>query len=426
MKIGIYTLGCKVNIYESEYIKNLFIEKGYEIADSDDVCDVYIINTCTVTNTSDNKSMKLIRQAIKKNKDACIVAMGCFVEANKNITIEGVNILIGNKDKSKIVEYVEEYLQTKKNIIKLYNKLDSEFETMEIKKFESHARAFIKIQDGCENFCTYCIIPYVRGKCRSKSLPSILDEAKELVAKGHKEIVLTGIHTGNYGRDLDENINLYTLLKELIKIEKLNLIRISSIEITELNDKIINLMNENRIIADHLHIPLQSGTDEILKAMNRKYNINYYKEKINQIRKVRPKISITTDVIVGFPGETEKLFEKTLSFCEQIEFSKIHVFPYSIRTGTPASKFKNQVHGNIKKERAKKLINLSEKLEKKYIESFIGEKLDVLIETSKEFKSTGHTSNFIQVQIDEKIDRKEIVTVEILKEEFPLALGKRV
>lgn len=426
MKVGIYTLGCKVNTYESEYIKNLFIEKGYIISDYEDICDIYIINTCTVTNNSDNKSMKIIRQAIKRNKDACIVAMGCFIEANKNLSIEGVNILIGNKDKSKIVEYVEEYLKTKENIIKLYSNLDNEFENMEINAFESHARAFIKVQDGCENFCTYCIIPYVRGKCRSKPFDLVIKEAKELVLSGHKELVLTGIHTGNYGRDLDKEINLYSLLKELVKIDNLKLIRISSIEITELTDEIIELIKNEKIIADHLHIPLQAGTDEILKLMNRKYDTNYYKEKISLIRKIRPNISITTDVIVGFPGETDELFDQTYNFCKEIKFSKIHVFPYSVRTGTPAAKFKNQVPNNIKKNRAKKLIELSEILEKEYLTSFIDKKLEVLIETSNTDFSTGHTSNFIQVKINEQIKRKELIEIEIVKEEYPYAIAKRV
>ncbi|MDD3241368.1 MAG: tRNA (N(6)-L-threonylcarbamoyladenosine(37)-C(2))-methylthiotransferase MtaB [Bacilli bacterium] len=426
MKVGIYTLGCKVNTYESEYIKNLFTKKGYIISDYEDICDIYIINTCTVTNNSDNKSMKIIRQAIKRNKDACIVAMGCFIEANKNLSIEGVNILIGNKDKSKIVEYVEEYLKTKENIIKLYSNLDNEFENMEINAFESHARAFIKVQDGCENFCTYCIIPYVRGKCRSKPFDLVIKEAKELVLSGHKELVLTGIHTGNYGRDLDKEINLYSLLKELVKIDNLKLIRISSIEITELTDEIIELIKNEKIIADHLHIPLQAGTDEILKLMNRKYDTNYYKEKISLIRKIRPNISITTDVIVGFPGETDELFDQTYNFCKEIKFSKIHVFPYSVRTGTPAAKFKNQVPNNIKKNRAKKLIELSEILEKEYLTSFIDKKLEVLIETSNTDFSTGHTSNFIQVKINEQIKRKELIEIEIVKEEYPYAIAKRV
>lgn len=417
MKVGIYTLGCKVNAYESEYVMSLFQEKGYTITDFNDICDIYVINTCTVTNQSDSKSRKIINQAIRRNPNACVVAMGCFIEANKDIEIDGIDILIGNKDKSKIVELVEEYFASQKKINNLYSDLGVEFEDMEIKNFEGRTRAFVKIQDGCENFCSYCIIPYVRGKCRSKRLEKVIEEITTLVNNEYKEIVLTGIHTGNYGRDLDTDFA--SLLKEIVKIPGLYRLRISSIEATELTDEVLDIIKDNEIIADHLHIPLQAGSDKVLKLMNRKYDLEFFKNKIEAIRKLRPNISISTDVIVGFPGETDELFEESYRFCEEIKFSKIHVFPYSIRKGTPASKFPNQIDGNIKKERAKKLIQLSTKLEQEYMSKFINNDIEVLIENYKDGYSYGHTSNYLYVKVNGNFNSEEVVKVTISKIEYP-------
>jgi len=411
MKVGIYTLGCKVNTYESEYVASLFKDKGYDIVDFSDVCDIYIINTCSVTNQSDVKSRKIINQAIRRNSRACVVAMGCFIEANKDIEIDGVDILIGNKDKSKVVELVEEYFDNKNKIRNLYEDLGTTFEDMEIKSFDGRTRAFVKIQDGCENFCSYCIIPYVRGKCRSKDKNKVIEEITNLVSNGYKEIVLTGIHTGNYGRDL--GISFADLLKEIVRIPNLYRLRISSIEITELTDEVLEIIKNNEVIANHLHIPLQAGSDEILKLMNRKYDKKYFKEKLETIREIRPNISITTDVIVGFPGEDEELFLESYEFCKEIGFSKIHVFPYSIRKGTPASKFKNQVDGNIKKDRARKLINLSNKLEEEYMNKFVGERKEVLIERYKDGYSYGHTSNFLSIKTNKQYNSEDIVELEI-------------
>lgn len=424
MKVGIYTLGCKVNAYESEYVMSLFQEKGYTIADFNDICNIYIINTCTVTNQSDSKSRKIIHQAIRKNPHACIVAMGCFVEANKDIDIEGVDILIGNKDKSKVVELVEQYFKTKNKINNLYSNLGVVFEDMEIKNFEGRTRAFVKIQDGCENFCSYCIIPYVRGKCRSKKPEKVIKEITTLVENGYKEIVLTGIHTGNYGRDLDTDFA--SILKEIVKIPGLYRLRISSIEITELTEEVLDIIENNPVIANHLHIPLQAGSDEVLKWMNRKYDKNYFKNKIDKIRKIRPNISISTDVIVGFPGETDELFEESYNFCKEIGFSKIHVFPYSMRKGTPASKFKNQVDGNIKKERARKLIELSESLEREYMNHFLNSSIEVLMEHSKDGYSYGHTSNYLCIKLNGIYQSEEVVTVDITDIDYPYCIGKEL
>ena len=422
MKAGILTLGCKVNMYESEFVANLLKNNGFEICDFHDVCDVYIINTCTVTNTSDIKSRKMIRQAIRNNPDACVVAMGCFIEANKNYQIPGLDIVIGNKDKSKIVELIHQYFE-KKNIIKdLYSNRFTEFEDMYIKEFPGRTRAFVKIQDGCDNFCSYCIIPFVRGKCRSKDKDKVISEINDLVSNGYQEVVLTGIHTGNYGYDKD--YDFADLLSEVVKIEGLKRLRISSIEITELNDRVISIIKDNDVIVDHLHIPMQAGSDEILKLMNRKYDLDYYYKKIEQIRKIRPMISITTDVIVGFPGEDEKLFEKTIETCKKIGFAKIHVFPFSLRNGTKAEELPNHLSNEEKKKRSRKLLEVSKELENNYFSKFIGKSESVLIEQYKDGYSYGHTGNFLNVKIKGKLEHNKFYDVLITDISYPYCIGK--
>lgn len=420
--VGILTLGCKVNTYESEYVINILKEHNYEIKSFDDVCDIYIINTCTVTNTSDIKSRKMIRNAIKKNPNACVVAMGCFIEANKDYQIEGLDIVLGNKDKSKIVDLLDEYFTKKEKIVKLYNDPKSQFEDMYITNFPGRTRAFVKIQDGCENFCSYCVIPFVRGKCRSKDKDKVISEINTLVNNGYQEVVLTGIHTGNYGVDLDTNFA--TLLKELVKIEGLKRLRISSIEITELTDEVLEVLKTSPIIVDHLHIPLQAGSDEILKAMNRKYDLSYFFEKIKKIREIRPNISITTDVIVGFPGETTELFEQTIKTCRDLEFAKIHVFPYSERQGTKAMELPNHIEPTEKKRRARELLLVSKELEIAYANKFLNKQEEVLIEEDKDGYSYGHTSNYLHVKINKKLKHNTFVTVTITKVDYPYCLAK--
>ena len=422
MKFGIYTLGCKVNAYESEFVSALLENHGYIKQDFNDINDIYIINTCTVTNNSDVKSRKIISKALNKNKDACIVVMGCFIEANKDYNKDGISIIIGNKDKSKIVELLDEYFKKKKQIIKVYDKLDSNFEDMEIKTFGNRCRAFVKIQDGCENFCTYCIIPYVRGKCRSKDPKKVIEEITDLVNNNYKEIVLTGIHTGNYGVDI--NYSFAKILKDIVKIKNLKRLRISSIEITELNNEVLDIIKNNKVIVDHLHIPLQSGSERILKLMNRKYNKKYFLDKIEEIRSIRPNIAISTDVIVGFPGETEEDFNECLDFCKKIEFTKIHVFPYSIRKNTPAAKMPNQVNGVVKKQRVKELLELSKNLEISYMKKYIGKYVEVLIEESIDGISYGHTDNFLYIRLNKEYKQEDIVKVLIEDISYPYCIGK--
>lgn len=421
MTVGVYTLGCKVNMYESEFVINLLKENNYEIKDFDDICDIYIINTCTVTNTSDIKSRKIIRQAIKRNKDACIVAMGCFIEANKDYKEEGVDIILGTKDKSKIISLLDEYFKNHEFINKTNDEETKEFEDMYINKFPGRTRAFVKIQDGCENFCTYCIIPFVRGKCRSKDPKKVIEEIKALVNNDYKEIVLTGIHTGNYGTDI--NTSFKELLEEILKIKGLKRLRISSIEVTELTDDVLEIIKNNKIIANHFHIPLQAGCNKTLKNMNRKYNLDEYFAVINKLRTIRENPSITTDIIVGFPDEDIEDFEETLKTAKKIGFSKIHVFPYSKRNNTKASTMPNQIDEEIKKKRARELLNLSHELETEYYNKFIGQKLEVLTETTKDGYTYGHTDNYITVKIPKCIPNNKLVTVLLKEENYPYVVG---
>ncbi len=397
MKAAVKNLGCKVNAYEAEFVRNLLIKNGYEIDEENP--DIYVVNTCTVTNTSDNKSRKLIRKIRRENKDAILIVMGCALEnAKEDLSKIDADIIIGNKDKSKIIEYINEFLKERKKIIKFYeNKED--FENMEIDKFETKTRAFVKIEDGCNNFCSYCIIPYVRGRVRSKSASSVIEEITSLVKNSHKEIVLTGIHTGQYN---DNGITLSDLIEKILKINGLYRLRLSSIEITEIDDKLLKLFKENKIMANHFHIPLQSGSDKTLKDMNRKYSTNYFLEVVKKLREINEFVSISTDLIVGFPTETENDFINSYEFCKSINFSKIHVFPYSKRNGTKAASLKNIVDDKTKKMRTKKILELSGLLEKQYLEKNINRKENIIIEEKKDNFYIGHTSNYIKVYIEEE------------------------
>ncbi len=408
MTFNIITLGCKVNAYESEIMKELLLNAGYK--EEKEHPEVVIINTCSVTNMADSKSRKMVRRYKRENPNTILVVCGCSTQ-NKKEEYEqmDIDILLGNKDKSKIVTLINNFKNNHEKYIKFYDDRDLDFEDMTVKEFTSHARAFVKIQDGCNNFCSYCVIPYVRGNIRSKDFNKALEEIKTLVKNNHKEIVLTGIHTGSYGAGL--NYDLSDLLHEMNKIEGLERIRISSIEVTELNDKFLNELKENKKICNHMHIPLQAGSDEILKKMNRKYDLKYFFEKINKIREIRPDISITTDVIVGHPYETEELFLKTIETCKKIKFAKIHVFPYSKRDGTASSRMPNQVSDVDKKIRSHKLIEISNELEKEYAKKFIGKKLDVLIEENYGEKSIGHTSNYLRLEIPKILEINQIYDI---------------
>lgn len=427
MKFQIYTLGCKVNTYESNVMRDALLNKGYFEVDLKEKADITIINTCTVTNTADSKSMKVIRQAIRRNENAIIVVCGCLVQNKKEEVskIDGVDIVIGNINKSKIVDYIEKYIEEKKQEVDVRNIMDTNFEPMMLNNFNK-TRAFVKIQDGCNNFCSYCIIPYTRGNVRSKDKRSVLKEIQLLVDEGHKEVVLTGIHTGNYGAEF-ANYKFAGLLKDIVKIDKLERLRISSIEITEINDDVMEVIKENNILVDHMHIPLQSGSDAVLKRMNRKYDKEYFINKIKKLRKIRPNISITTDVIVGFPGETEEEFEETIETIKKIKFTKLHVFPYSKREGTKAAIMDGQVDENIKKKRVKILLQLSKELEYNYMEKFIGKKVIFIPEMAKEEYIIGHTGNFLNVKYrGNKNDLNKDIEVKINNIEYPYCIGSTI
>lgn len=413
--VAFHTLGCKVNSYESNAMLKIFKEAGYQEVDFKDVADVYVINTCTVTNTGDSKSRQMIRKAIRKNPQATVCAVGCYsqIAPQEIVDIEGIGVVLGTQHRSEIVDLVDQHQQTKQPIVKVNSlKNVSKFEDLNIDRFK-HTRAFLKIQDGCNNFCTYCIIPYARGRVRSRKPESVINQAKRLVANGYVEIVLTGIHTAGYGEDL-ENYTFYDLLVDLVKIPGLKRLRISSIETSQISDEIIDLIGSNEIIVDHLHVPLQSGCDATLKRMNRKYTTAKYLEKINKIREYLPNIAFTTDVIVGFPGESEEEFAATYDFIKTVNFSQLHVFPYSPRKNTPAAKMKDQINDQVKHQRVEKLLELSKQLNKDFAVQQIGKTLKVLFEKQNGDYLIGHASDYLQVKV--KTDQNligEIVNVKI-------------
>lgn len=409
MKFCIKTLGCKVNTYESELIHGLFVRKGY-VYDEDNA-DIYVVNTCTVTNMSDRKSRQIIHGIRNNHKDSIIVVCGCYSQNAYNtgkLNDIDADIILGNKDKSKIVEYVEDYLKNKVAKKVFYDIMDVPFENMELVNTFDRTRAFVKIEDGCENYCTYCIIPYVRGKVRSKDHNLVIEEVTNLVNNGYKEIVLTGIHTGHY---VDGDYNFASLLKDLINIKGLIRLRISSIEINELTDEVLDIFKNSSILVPHLHVPLQSGSDRILKEMNRKYDKKYFIDRINYIRSIKPDVSITTDVIVGFPTESKEEHIESMDTIRKIGFTKVHTFPYSDRYGTPASKMSGKIDGNIKKRRVKEIIELSSELERMFYEKFYNRQLDVLFEEEKDGYFIGHTANFIKVKVKGNYKINEIFSV---------------
>lgn len=421
MKVGICSLGCKVNIYESELVTNILKNNNYTVVDFEDKADIYIINTCSVTNESDKKSRKMINRAKKNNPAAIIIVMGCYSQVNAEDI--DVDIVLGNKDKSKIVEKIEEYIKTKQKKKIIYDLTKVDFEKMEITNFDSHTRAFVKIQDGCNAFCSYCIIPYVRGRVRSKDPEDVIKEVTTLVEKGYKEIVLTGIHTGRYGTDI--NTTLEELLNKLVNIPNIYRIRLSSIEINEITPGIKELLKENKVMAKHLHIPLQSGSNKILKLMNRRYNKEEFLSMVDNLRDI-PDISLTTDLIVGFPNEGEEEFNETIDTLKKIGFTKIHTFPYSKRKGTPAAIMDNQVFPEEKKKRVHRILDLSNKYEHNFYESKIGKIYDGVVEIHSNGTTIVHTSNFIPVIINDIVEEGTIVNVKIEKVEDLKVYGRIV
>ncbi|MBR1718556.1 MAG: tRNA (N(6)-L-threonylcarbamoyladenosine(37)-C(2))-methylthiotransferase MtaB [Bacilli bacterium] len=424
MTFNIMTLGCKVNSYESNVMRDLLKSAGYTEVGISDAADISIINTCSVTNTADSKSLKVIRQVHKKNPNAIIVACGCMIQNKKDeiFNINEISIAFGNVGKSKIVDYIEEYKKTGNRIIDIKDVMDSSFEKMSLNTFDK-TRAYVKIEDGCENYCSYCIIPYTRGKVRSKDPREVIEEVKKLVSCGHKEIVLTGIHTGHYGF---KDFNFADLLNYLVEIDGLERLRISSIEMNEITHEVLEVFKKSNVLVDHIHLPLQSGSNSVLKRMNRKYLKEDFIDKVNEIRSVRPNISITTDVIVGFPEETNDEFNETVETIKKINFSKIHVFPYSVRVGTPAEKM-HQVDGNVKKERVQILLNLSKELEQSYFEKYVGSKVVFIPEVYKDGFLIGHTGNYLLVKSkgsESELHKDKEAVIEEIK--YPYCIAKEL
>ena len=408
-KVAFYTLGCKVNQYETEAMLEMFKKDGYVQVDSEEYADVYVINTCTVTHMSDRKSRQYIRRMKKLNPNAIIAVVGCYsqVSPEEILEIEEVNLVMGTNERRQIVEEIKKLDATKKastvdDIMKV-----RAFEEIEINQTNGRTRAFMKIQDGCDRFCTYCIIPYARGgKVRSRDLDSIVNEAKKLADNGYKEVVLTGIHVASYGKDVrDEQMNLLRVIKEVDKIEGIKRIRLSSVEPILFTDEFVSEVSKMDKVCPHYHLSLQSGCDETLKRMNRRYTTAEYKEIVDRLRENIPNVAITTDVIVGFPGETNDEFNKTYEFLRDIELSQMHVFKYSPRKGTPAATMENQVDPQMKQFRSDKLLNLSKENFNKFASRFIGEELEVLFETNiVDNKYEGLTPNYIRVVVDSEKD----------------------
>ena len=408
MKCTLHNLGCKVNSYETEAMRQLLEAAGYEIVEfGSETADVYIINTCTVTNIADRKSRQMLHKAKKDNPNAVVVAAGCYVQeaGEKLLADEAVDIIVGNNRKGQIVEVLEEYFKGR-NIDNSFIDINKtrEYENLEINASPAHTRAYIKIQDGCNQFCTYCIIPFARGRVRSRKIESVVSEIEKIANEDIKEVVITGIHVASYGKDFDnentsKKIRLIDLLEAINKIDGIDRIRLSSLEPTIVDEEFATRLSKLDKICDHFHLSLQSGCDETLKRMNRKYTTQIYRDAVATLRKYYPEASFTTDVIVGFPGETDEEFAKTYEFLKEIDFYRLHVFKYSPRRGTVAEKMPNQIDGNKKEERSNKLIELSNSMENKHNQSYIGKTVKVLFEEFEDGFFKGHTTNYMMVKV---------------------------
>ncbi|NMH74982.1 tRNA (N(6)-L-threonylcarbamoyladenosine(37)-C(2))-methylthiotransferase MtaB [Bacillus sp. RO2] len=433
--VAFHTLGCKVNHYETEAIWQLFKANNYERTEFEGTSDVYVINTCTVTNTGDKKSRQVIRRAIRKNPDAVICVTGCYAQTSpaEIMAIPGVDVVVGTQDRVKMLDYIEQFKQERQPINGVGNIMKARvYEELDVPAFTDRTRASLKIQEGCNNFCTFCIIPWARGLMRSRDPQEVVTQAQQLVDAGYKEIVLTGIHTGGYGEDM-KDYNFAMLLRELDeKVEGLKRIRISSIEASQITDEVIEVLNNSEKIVRHLHIPIQSASNTVLKRMRRKYTMEFFAERLDRLKEALPGLAITSDVIVGFPGETEEEFMETYNFIKEHKFSELHVFPYSKRTGTPAARMTDQVDEEVKNERVHRLIALSDQLAKEYASTFEDEVLEVIPEeTYKEAPDqglyVGYTDNYLKVVFpatEEMVGK--LVKVKIVKAGYPYNEGQFV
>ena len=420
-KAASFALGCKVNQYESEAIAELFAEKGYEIVDIDDEADVYVINTCTVTNFGDKKSRQLIRKVKRQNENAIVCVVGCYAQTapQELMKVEGVNLVLGTKDRAQIVELVENY--------KVENGVESHvsdimkerlFEPLSIQKLANRTRAYLKIQDGCSQYCSYCIIPYARGPIRSREPEDVIAEVKRLAENGFKEVVLTGIHVASYGKDRRDT-SLLEILRQVHEVEGIDRIRFSSIEPNVVTEEFAQAIADMPKVCDHFHLSLQSGCDKTLKEMNRKYDTEKYRQAAATLRKYLPEVALTTDIIAGFPGETEEDFQASYDFAKEIGFAKIHAFPYSPKKGTPAAERKDQLLNAVKSERSHRLIELSDKMADDFVQAYVGKEVEVLFERAiEDGVYEGHTTNYIKVKATSDKDLTNIIcTVAVTKAE---------
>ena len=410
-KVAFVTLGCKVNQYESNAMAQKFIDKNYKICDIEDSPDIIIVNTCTVTNIADRKSRQLLRKVKEENPNSVVVACGCYVQVAKDKIdeIEEIDISIGNSEKKDIVQIVENYIYQKEKINNIFDiNKEKDFSEMGAVTYTEKTRATIKIQDGCNNFCTYCLIPYARGRVRSRKKENIIKEVEEVAQKGIQEIVITGIHIASYGLDFSEDYKMIDLLEDLNKIDGIKRIRLGSLEPSLITEEFTQRLSKLEKICNHFHLSLQSGCNETLKRMNRKYTTKEFREVAKRLRSYFKDANLTTDIIVGFPGETNEEFTKTYEFLKEIKFYKMHVFKYSPREGTPASKMPNQVDGKTKEERSQKLIELSDKNQEEYNKKYFSEPQEVLFEEQKDGIWTGYTTNYVKVSYksDENLENK--------------------
>jgi threonylcarbamoyladenosine tRNA methylthiotransferase MtaB len=417
-KLAISTLGCKVNQYESEALAQLFIKNGYEIVDENDEADVCIVNTCSVTNLSDRKSRKMIRRCTSSKKSPIVVVTGCYSEANPEEAskIDGVSIITGTNNKKAIFDLVENQIKNRSKVVEIFSEnISTSFNFDSITDYLDKTRAIIKIQDGCNSFCSYCIIPFVRGRCRSREMTDILDEVKKLSNNGYKEIVLAGIHVSNYGIE-KENLTLSKLILELEKIDGIERIRLSSIEPLAFTDEFYSMYEKSKKLCPHFHISLQSGSDTVIKRMNRHYTREDFLKIVDKLRGINENTTITTDIIVGFPGETEQEFEETIDFIKKAKFLKAHIFKYSKRSGTKAAEMINQIDGKTLDFRSKKAIKISETLENEVLNSFIGKSVNVLFEEEKGDFIFGYGENYLPILYPKNADLLgKIKKVKIIK-----------
>ena len=399
--VNFYTLGCKVNQYESNAMAQEFAEAGYKVVHEGEKAEIAIVNTCTVTNMADRKSRQLLRRIKKANPETVVVAVGCYVQVAKDKVeqIPEIDLVLGNNEKKEIVKYVEKYLNEQKKLEKVTDVMhQKDFIDFGSTTYTEKTRAEIKIQDGCDRFCSYCIIPYARGRVRSRKPESIIEEVTKIAKGGIQEIVITGIHVASYGKDFNTGYGLIDLLEELNKVEGLKRIRLSSIEPMIITDEFVARLKKLDKICHHFHLSLQSGCDETLKRMNRRYTTAEFMEVVEKLRKAYEDVNLTTDIIVGFPGETDEEFNTTYEFLKKVKFYKMHVFKYSQREGTKAAVMPNQIDGKVKEERSQRLIELSDKNQRKYNEQYIGKEVEVLFEEKEGKYFKGHTSNYMLVK----------------------------